>query len=546
MTIDVRELVFEPPGPGSWQIDGTHAPRPWPRFHAEMFPEQLERGFQEMARRYGLVLELKWRMVHGFGYMALAPVADAQFGERIAAAEAAFAQKLWRADHARWEHEAKPAAIRAHTTLQAVDPATLDDDALGEHLDRCRTNLKRASYQHHWFNGACLVPLGDFLVHASEWTGRSIGELAALMRGWTPLSAGRSDELDRLVEAILEDPGAEALLCANGNDAGRVLAELRARPGRAGSAVATYLDAVGYRLLDGHSVGEPYALEQPATLLDVIRAGFARGADVPPAAPPADLVAAIRDGVPDAERTHYDELLDEARLTYALRDERGVFGEVWAAGITRRAILEAGGRLVAAGRIDRAEHLVEAGYDELRALRSCAGGPPAAELAARASFRLAHVAADAPPLLGPAPEPPPPLDALPPAAARAMRAIDVCLGAMFQPSDAQSETRVVRGLGASPGVYEGTARRISGPAEFERIERGDVLVIESTQEAFNLVMPLLGALVTDAGGVLSHAAIVAREFGIPAVVGSLDATCLIADGARVRVDGDAGEVRLIG
>jgi pyruvate,water dikinase len=366
------------------------------------------------------------------------------------------------------------------------------------------------------------------------------------MRGWTPVSAGRSDELDQLVEAIRDDRGAETLLCANGDDAEQALAQLRALPGRAGSAVAAYLDSVGYRLLDGHSVGEPYALEQPDTLLEVIRARFARGGDVPTTVPSPDIVAAIRDDVPDSERAHYDELLDEARLTYALRDERGVFGEVWAAGITRRVILEAGGRLAAAGRIDRAEHLVEAGYDELRALMSRAGGPPAAQLAARASFRAAHVAADAPPLLGPAPAPPPPLDALPPAAARAMRAIDVCLGAMLQPSDAQSETRVVRGLGASPGIYEGTARRISGPEEFGRIERGDVLVIQTTQEAFNLVLPLLGALVTDAGGVLSHAGIVAREFGIPAVVGSRDATRLISDGDRVQVDGDAGEVRLIG
>ena len=73
-----------------------------------------------------------------------------------------------------------------------------------------------------------------------------------------------------------------------------------------------------------------------------------------------------------------------------------------------------------------------------------------------------------------------------------------------------------------------------------------MLVTQCTQEAFNLVLPMLGALVTDAGGCLSHPAIVAREFGIPAVVGSLDATRLIADGARVRVDGDAGEVTLLG
>ncbi len=64
----------------------------------------------------------------------------------------------------------------------------------------------------------------------------------------------------------------------------------------------------------------------------------------------------------------------------------------------------------------------------------------------------------------------------------------------------------------------------------------------STTEAFNILLPLLGAIVTDSGGLLSHSAIVAREYGIPGVVGTREGTERIADGARVRVDGDAGEV----
>lgn len=542
---DIRDLTFEPPGPGSWQIDGAHAPHPWPRFQSEFHPPQVERGFHETMRRYGIVLELQYRSVNGFVYLSLAPVAEADFGERVAAAEAAFERKLWRADHTRWERSAKPASIRAHTALQAVDPARLDDDALAEHIDRCRNHLKRMIYQHHWFNGGWLMPLGDFLVHASEWTGRPARELVALLRGATPVSAGSSDEMDRLIDAILDDAAAQAALGSADDDPVRVLDELRALPGPSGSAVAAYVDAVGYRLLDGFGVGEPYALEQPGTLLETIRTRCARGGPGE-IAPSAGLVARVRDDVPDSKRARYDELLDEARRTSAMRDERGVYGDAWAAGITRRGILEAGRRLAGAGRIDRAEHLAETDYDELRALTSRAGGPPAEELAARASFRASYHAADAPQHLGPEPEPPPPRDGLPSRAARAMRALDVCLELMFQPSAAQSTASVVRGLGASPGIYEGTARRISGTSEFGRIEPGDVLVTQCTQEAFNLVLPLIGALVTDAGGYLSHPAIVAREFGIPAVVGSLDATRLIPDGARVRVDGEAGEVTLMG
>jgi pyruvate,water dikinase len=95
-------------------------------------------------------------------------------------------------------------------------------------------------------------------------------------------------------------------------------------------------------------------------------------------------------------------------------------------------------------------------------------------------------------------------------------------------------------------VYEGPARRVSDPSEFARIAQGDVLVTESTTEAFNILLPLLGAIVTDAGGLLSHAAIVSREYGIPGVVGTREGTTRIADGALVRVDGDKGEVTVLG
>ena len=90
----------------------------------------------------------------------------------------------------------------------------------------------------------------------------------------------------------------------------------------------------------------------------------------------------------------------------------------------------------------------------------------------------------------------------------------------------------------------GNGKRIS--AEFGRLRRGDVLVSASTTVSFNLVLPLLGAIVTDSGGLLSHAAIVSREYGIPGVVGCRDATALLKDGMQVRVDGNLGEVRVVG
>ena len=88
-----------------------------------------------------------------------------------------------------------------------------------------------------------------------------------------------------------------------------------------------------------------------------------------------------------------------------------------------------------------------------------------------------------------------------------------------------------------PASTKGRPRIINGPQDFNRLQQGDVLIALNTGPSFNVVLPLLGAIVTDCGGQLSHAAIVAREYGIPAVVGTLAATTTFADGARVRVNG---------
>ncbi len=104
---------------------------------------------------------------------------------------------------------------------------------------------------------------------------------------------------------------------------------------------------------------------------------------------------------------------------------------------------------------------------------------------------------------------------------------------------------MVNGMSVNDGTYEGTARLVNAAADFGRIKQGDVLVTRNTSPYFNVVLPLLGAIVTDRGGQLSHAAIVAREYGIPGVVGTRDATSVIPDGARIRVDGSTGEVHVL-
>lgn len=102
--------------------------------------------------------------------------------------------------------------------------------------------------------------------------------------------------------------------------------------------------------------------------------------------------------------------------------------------------------------------------------------------------------------------------------------------------------RLVRGTAGSPGVHQGRARVIDSLEEASTLQEGDVLVIRSLTPPWTPYLGVLGAIVTNSGGELSHGAVVAREFGIPAVVGTTNGTNLILDGATVVVDGTAGTV----
>src|SRR4029077_9645575 len=171
--------------------------------------------------------------------------------------------------------------------------------------------------------------------------------------------------------------------------------------------------------------------------------------------------AGIRSQVPAEHQAEFDELLGEARLMYRLRDERGVFSDIWASGIMRRAVLAAGRRVEGKGGVHDAEHFIDAGFDEMCALVTGAGGPSADELAERFTDRSSRTAKEAPASLGPPAPPPPDPSGLPPGVARVMHAMGIALGSVFGSSEAPHDENFVRGLAASGGVYEGPARRVS-------------------------------------------------------------------------------------
>ncbi|MBV9179915.1 MAG: PEP-utilizing protein mobile subunit, partial [Acidobacteria bacterium] len=109
----------------------------------------------------------------------------------------------------------------------------------------------------------------------------------------------------------------------------------------------------------------------------------------------------------------------------------------------------------------------------------------------------------------------------------------------------RTDSSEIRGFAASSGVAEGIARVVKSVEQIDRLRHGDILVCHVTNPTWSPVFQKISAAVSDIGGSMSHAAIVAREYGLPAVVGTGTATQRIKDGQRIRVDGGKGIVTIL-
>jgi phosphohistidine swiveling domain-containing protein len=558
----MSSIEFKAPGPGSWELEQTHFAKPATRYGSSIVSDPLARGFGEGPKRYGLLLDtLRMRFVNDFCYGKFVAVGapdnasgpppraifmlvtrlHPEIRRRTAAAPDVFERKLWREDMRRWDEEIKPDSIKRNSELQKTPIAALDDKAFIAYLEKIKANCEEMVYRHHMFTISCCFPVGHFVSEVQRWTDLPSGEVLGALKGAAPISRGVGTEaLERLRTAL----AAQGITAdsVRGRPAPRVLDDLLSREGIA-APLQAYLDEVSYRLVSGYDIADNYALEMPEMLVSAIfgnpdkadrKGDFSQRRD------------ALRAKVPAARRAEFDGLLEEARFIHRLRDERGMYNDSWGTGLARRAMLEAGRRLVQLGVLPEASLAISASHDEIVHLLNGGKEPSVEELRRRQVWRETKTVADAPPFLGAEPKGPPPVHWLPRKARPNARAVDTAIREIFNVPVQKAAPKAVAGLPVHPGIYEGPARIINGPQDFNRLQQGDVLVTRNTGPAFNVVLPLLGAIVTDRGGQLSHAAIVAREYGIPAVVGTLAATTTFADGARVRVNGDKGTVELVG
>ncbi len=251
------------------------------------------------------------------------------------------------------------------------------------------------------------------------------------------------------------------------------------------------------------------------------------------------LIAEARNhlrGYPEAVVGQFEFCLKAGQAGIVIHEDHNYWIEQRCTYQVRRVLLEFGRRLAEAGVIDSINDVFYFTPDELPTFAAALPQGDQQKLVTERKATMAKFAAvQPPPAFGTMPPGPPPDDPM-----------NRAWGKMFgPPSQPPAETDFLQGMPGSVGKVTGPARVVMSLAEADKLQPDDIMIAPATMPAWTPLFASITAVVTDFGGALCHAAIVAREYGIPAVLGTGSATSLIKDGQTVEVDGDAGVVRIV-
>ncbi len=456
-----------------------------------------------------------------------------QFRVRLRAAAAAARDDLPMRFIDEWEERGR-VRIRARTReLRSVDLGSLTDDELAEQLQAVRSHAYDCGLEHFKLVFGGWVLLGQLGMAAERLTGWDPRRVIDLVQGHSETTRMEGEALDAVAAAVERDPAARALVEEGG--------DLHGYDGPAGAALRAYLDEYGQRV--HYSFLRPTRAEDPGRVLSLLRSSLGGAPRQDPNLKIASAVATAELVDPvarPADRAALEEAVRRARQgrPYGDETERDTLDGI---GLIRRVALEAGSRLAAQGRLRQRDDVVYLDIDELdRALHGRAVDLGQVERR-RAEHRWA-LANPAPRRLGPVAGDLPLPSLFPASVQPIVGAFMWAIGHLFFTPPVPVDGGSLRGLGASAGVVEGTARVVRGHSDFHRIRHGDIVVCPSTMASWSSIFAVIGGLVTEVGGPLSHPGTLAREYGLPAVLGVAGATSLIADGDRIRIDGSKGTV----
>ncbi|MDQ3653459.1 MAG: PEP-utilizing enzyme [Chloroflexota bacterium] len=532
-------------GSATFLFDPMHFPFPIsPLTHSAMGPA-FGAGFTQAAREYHSQIRkvvVTSRNMYRFLLFDMARPADWEESRRIAeAAEAAMTAQFERLVE-RWDEEHLPAIRRHIKRLQemVIELRSAEFDAIV--LAEVDTILRDLWTIHFRIVMPLSVAIQVFDDFYADVFGGEEGDGHTLLAGMSSESVRAGLSLSDLavlakdlgLETVFRDTASNDVLEALGKtEAGRTFA----------SELRMYLETYGLRqdLIDFIT---PTWRENPAIALSIVgnylvaghdaraeSAAHQRSAEEALAAARADLA-----GYPEAVRNQFEEVVSVGRAAAFLKEEHNFYIDQTALSLVRLVYLEMGCRLAEMGVLATADDIFMLHVEELPVLfvesTSAHHIDQTRSLVQtrRDQMQLAQ-ALTPPPFIGP----PPPES--PPAGGLLARARLRLYGELPRQTDA---TNQLNGHAGSRGIVSGIAFVASTLEEATALRPGEILVAVTTMPAWTPLFGIAVAVVTETGGPLSHCAIIAREYGIPAVVGARGATRVISTGQRITVDGGRG------
>ncbi|MEJ5309661.1 MAG: PEP-utilizing enzyme [Anaerolineae bacterium] len=534
-----------------WTRDREHMPNPITPMFNSVAALTAPEGLRRIAHVYDeAIVERRYWTINTYSYAHLVPFTGTP--EELEARARRNREKVWavvRQLRRVWEDEWRPALEADWAFWAAFDLEAADLDALAVHLEESLPRVAHLYEIHYLMGPPMWFAIDEFeTFYCDLFPGATPLDAHRLLQGFDnkTLEIGRAlwrlRDLAQAVPAVsrilIERPAAEVWAALEASAEGQAfLNELRG-----------FLKAYGGRS-DLWDWGYPSWEDDPTPVINNLKNYLAQPdrdlrAELTLAA--AEREAAIAQarcnlaGYPQPILDRFEQLLDAAQTALVLTENHTYYIDFNGFGWMHRLIGACGKRFAAAGRLNDASDVFYLTLPELRAMLA---DPTLthADLAASRRAEAAYWAAYPEPAeLGTRPAEP--IYLYSPDARRMLRYIG---GLIAEAPLPEAEPGQLRGQAGSPGKARGPARVIRSLAEAHRLQPGDILVTTTTAPPWTPLFLTAAAVVTDAGGLLSHGAVVSREYRIPAVVGTRDATARITDGQMLEVDGDRGIVSFI-
>lgn len=531
-----------------WGRDRMHFPDPVTPLDASLFFEYVfPEGFGRAASAFSLPITMATTVLNGYEYQAVLP--RARTPEEMEALGHAAQEALTGAigtQIERWNGEILPEVLDHVAAMERMDLQSASPEQLRAYLDETIERLVRIWDLHFVTVIPAHTSVGLFVDAATDLLG-DIPDFSPyrLVQGIPSKVTEMGLALWALSRRALASPDVRRVF--DEEAASDVVPALeRTENGRDFlSDLQTYLDAFGQRGNSTLVLSEVSWIEDPTPVIKMLKDYVGqpdRDLQAEAEALAAERERAIADAravlasYPEEARAQFEFLLDAALQGTFIEEEHNYHIDYQPMYRVRLLMLEIGRRLTAAGALSEPRDIVFLNLDEIRnALTDAPGSSLGNTVEARREEQARQAAMQAPPVLGTMPPGPPPDDPL-------SRALMKFSGTPPVPAQ---EPNAVQGAPGSPGTVRGPARVVRSLSEAGRLQRGDILVAETTAVPWTPYFATVAAIVTDTGGPLSHSAVVAREYRIPAVVGTEIGTSVIHDGQMLEVDGTTGLVRIL-